>query len=82
MLALSRGHAENPVELYIVQAIAADNLCNFGKISSKQWKVIAISVSEPHFYVRELRHVFKSQLGASSKGATKILYVLWASLNI
>ena len=55
MLALLRDHAENPVEFYIVQA---RDLCNFGAISSKQWKVIAISVSEPRFYVGELRHVF------------------------
>ena len=57
MLALLRDHAENPVEFYIVQAIEAHDLCNFGAISSKQWKVIAISVSEPRFYVGELRHV-------------------------
>ena len=60
MLVLSRDHAENPVEFYIVQAIKAHNLCNFGAISSKQWKVIATSVSEPRFYVGELGHVFKS----------------------
>ena len=53
MLALSRDHAENPVEIYIVQAIEAHNLCNFGGISSKQWKDIAISVSEPRFYLGE-----------------------------
>ena len=47
MLALSRDHAENPVEVYLVQAIEAHNLCNFGAILSKQWKVIATSVSEP-----------------------------------
>ena len=47
MLALSRDHAENPVEVYIVQAIEAHNLCNFGAISSKQWKVRGISFSEP-----------------------------------
>lgn len=45
MLALSRSHAENPVELYIGQAIEARNLYHFGAISSKQWKVITISVS-------------------------------------
>ena len=60
MLALSRDHADNPVEVYIFQAIEAHNLCNFGAISSKQWKVRAISVSEPRFYVSELRHVVKS----------------------
>ena len=67
MLALLRDHAENPVylEFYIVQAIEAHDLCNFGAISSKQWKVIAISVSEPRFYVGELRHVFKSLLNRS-----------------
>ena len=64
-LALPHDHAENPVEFYIVQAIEAHNLCNFGAISSKQWKVIAISVSEPRFYVGELRHVFKSLLNSS-----------------
>ena len=62
MLALLRDHAENPVEFYIVQA---RDLCNFGAISSKQWKVIAISVSEPRFYLGELRHVFKSLLNRS-----------------
>ena len=62
MLALLRDHAENPIEFYIVQA---HDLCNFGAISSKQWKVIAISVSEPRFYVGELRHVFKSLLNRS-----------------
>lgn len=51
MLALLCDHAENPVEFYIVQAIEADDLCKFGVISSKQWKVIAISVSEPLFYI-------------------------------
>ena len=56
-LALPHDHAENPVEFYIVQAIEAHNLCNFGAISSKQWKVIAISVSEPRFYVGELHYV-------------------------
>ena len=65
MLALLCDHAENPVEFYIVQAIEADDLCKFGVISSKQWKVIAISVSEPRFYVAELRHVFKSILNRS-----------------
>ena len=65
MLALLRDHAENPVEFYIVQAIEEHDLCNFGAISSKQWKVIAISVSEPRFYVGELRHVFKSLLNRS-----------------
>ena len=60
MLALSRDHAENPLEFYIVQEIEAHNLCNFGAISSKQLKLRAISVSEPRFYVGELRHVFKS----------------------
>ena len=64
MLALPHDHAENPVKFYIVQAIEAHNLCNFGAISSKQWKVIAISVSEPRFYVVELRHVFKSLLNS------------------
>ena len=59
MLALSRDHAENPVEVYIVQAIEAHNLCNFGAILSKQWKVRRISVSESCFYVSELHHVFK-----------------------
>ena len=53
MLVLSRDHAENPVEFYIVQAIEAHNQSNFEAISSKQWKVIAISVSEPRFYVEE-----------------------------
>ena len=47
MLALSRDHAENPVEVYIVQAIEAHNLCNFGAILSKQWKVRGLSFSEP-----------------------------------
>ena len=65
MLALLRDHAENPEEFYIVQAIEAHDLCNFGAISSKQWKVIAISVSEPRFYVGKLRHVFKSLLNRS-----------------
>ena len=62
VVALLRDHAENPVEFYIVQA---HDLCNFGAISSKQWKVIAISVSEPRFYVGELRNVFKSLLNRS-----------------
>ena len=65
MLALLLDHAENAVEFYIVQAIEAHDLCNFGAISSKQCKVIAISVSEPRFYVGELRHVFKSLLTRS-----------------
>ena len=65
MLALLSDHAENPVEFYIVQAIEAHNPCNFGAISSKQWKVISFSVSEPRFYVGELRHVFKSLLTRS-----------------
>ena len=34
-----RDYAENPVEFYIVQATEAHNLCNFGTISSKQWKI-------------------------------------------
>lgn len=60
MLALSRDHAENPVEFHIIQAIEVHNLCNFGAISSRQWKVVAISVSEPRFYFGVLRHAFIS----------------------
>ena len=57
MLALSRDHAENPVEVYIVQAIEAHNLCNFGAILSKQWKVRRF-LFQSLAYVSELHHVF------------------------
>ena len=80
MLALSRDHAENPVEVYIVQAIEAHNLCNFGAISSKQWKVRAFLFESLVFMLAN--YVMFLNPCVSFEGATTIFYVLWGTLDI
>ena len=80
MLALSRDHAENPLQFYGVQAIEAHNLCNFGAISSKQWKVRAFLFQS--LVLMLANYVMFLNPCASFEGATTIFYVLWGTLDI
>ena len=51
MLTLSRDHTQTLLKYNITKAVEGHNLCNFGAILSRQWKVIALFISEPRFHV-------------------------------
>jgi len=60
MLATSCDHAEKQLVFNMIEVVEEHNLCNFGAMPLKHWKVISIFVSEPRFHVADLRPIFTS----------------------